>query len=246
MTFTLNFSGNRVTFLDNTFNFPLADGDETNGDVNLYLKGGEGSVGEIKLFDGTDVDEDHSTNTTFEDFKSEFVNTTDEGKFLSRKRLINEANLVVKVDETFPLDDEETRLFIYDAENNTPLVDFFLDTENGSVPFNSRINHLGQIQTIQNDQGEDERVYKFNITRHMINLLTEDSTNVKLGIAVSNNVNLEASFIQPKVQLTPSSTVEQAPLSSILSHRGTVLTGSNHPNANKRVYLEIFYTEPEN
>ena len=245
VTYTLNFTGNRVSFLENNFNLNVVDGDETNGDANLFLKGGEGSIAEIKLFGGTDIDDDPSDNL-FEQFKSEFVNMDEDGKFLSRKRLINEANLIFRIDETFNISQEETRLYLYDAENNFPLSDYFLDAENSAIPFNSRTEHLGQLRTIENELGQEEKIYKFNVTQHIINLLTADSTNVKLGLSVSNNINLEGTIVQPNAQTSPTTTVENVPVSSILSNRGTVLIGNAHPNENKRVFLEIFYTEPEN
>ncbi|WP_353777350.1 DUF4270 family protein [Winogradskyella sp. 3972H.M.0a.05] len=246
VTYVLNFSGNKATFIESNPSFVVQDGDETNGDQNLFLKGGQGSIAEIKLFGGTDVDEDPLDDNIFETFKSQFVNVDEEGNYVSRKRLINEANLVVKLDETFDLAEENTRLYLYDAENNISLLDYSFDITNSISPFDSRTEHLGQLQTIENEQGQEEKVYKFNITQHIVNLLTNDSTNVKLGLSVSNNVNLEGEFVQPDVQLTPETTIENAPISSILSHRGTVLGGSAHPNENKRVFLEIFYTEPEN
>ena len=61
---------------------------------------------------------------------------------------------------------------------------------------------------------------------------------------VSQNVNIFANA----VGFTPSSTEDEIiPFSSIISHEGTVLygNGSNVPE-DKRLRLEIFYTEPIN
>ena len=41
-------------------------------------------------------------------------------------------------------------------------------------------------------------------------------------------------------------TLEQVLAGSILSTRGTVLFGNNTTQEDKKVQLEIFYTEPEN
>ncbi|MDT0557865.1 DUF4270 domain-containing protein [Ichthyenterobacterium sp. W332] len=246
-TFTLGFNGNRVNFYDTNFTTIIPDGDEVNGDERIYLKGGEGALGEIKLFGGEDLDNDNSSDNTFESFKKEFVNTDADGKFMSRKRIINEANLVFYVDNALVNGDEPNRLFLFDAKNNTPLVDYFLDANNGVDPENSIINHLGPLERVDDDDPQSEGVkYKFKLTQHITNLLVNDSTNVKLGLSVSTNVNLEESFNHGNILTGDDSSVLEIPLSSIISHRGTILAGNNHPDPDKRVYLEIFYSEPEN
>lgn len=124
-------------------------------------------------------------------------------------------------------------------------MDYFLDANNGPDPENSIINHLGPLERVDNEPDGDGIRYKFKLTQHITNLLEHDSTNVTLGLAVSTNVNLEESFNHGNI-LTGDDAVIQVPLSSILSHRGTILAGNNHPNEDKRVFLEIFYSEPEN
>ena len=59
------------------------------------------------------------------------------------------------------------------------------------------------------------------------------------------NVNLEGSFLQPK-EKTSGNDELSVPISSILSPRGTILYGSDteSQNEDKRIYLEIYYTEP--
>lgn len=244
-TFTIGFNGNRVNFFENNFTTVIPEGDEINGDERLFLKGGEGGLAEIKLFGGADLDGDNTFDNPFETFKKEFVNTDENGKFVSRKRIINEANLVFYVDNAMVNGDEPNRLFLFDAKNNTPLVDYFLDASNGVDPENSIINHLGPLERVDDDDPDSEGVrYKFKLTQHITNLLVNDSTNVKLGLSVSTNVNLEESFNHGNI-LTGDDSELEIPLSSIISHRGTVLGGSNYPDEDKRVYLEIFYTEPE-
>lgn len=244
-TFTLGFNGNRVNFYQNSFTTTIPDGDPINGDERIYIKGGEGAIGEIKLFGGDDLDDDNASDNLFETFKNEFVNTDENGKFVSYKRIVNEANLVFYVDDALVNGDEPNRLFLFDGKNNTPLMDYFLDANNGPDPENSIINHLGPLERVDNEPDGDGIRYKFKLTQHITNLLEHDSTNVTLGLAVSTNVNLEESFNHGNI-LTGDDAVIQVPLSSILSHRGTILAGNNHPNEDKRVFLEIFYSEPEN
>ncbi|MAX69866.1 MAG: hypothetical protein CMC76_02025 [Flavobacteriaceae bacterium] len=248
-TFVLRFGPNRINFIENDFsNIPLTDGNSNEGDSRLYLKGGPGSVAKIKLFDGENVDDIPEMNN-FETFKNLFVETDEGGKFVKSKRLVNEANLVFYVDdETLNSNSEDpnnepNRIFVYDVDNKTPLFDYSLDVTNSNLPSFSKFNHLGPLQR---DETTDRGIkYKIKITDHINNLLINDSTNVELGLAVSLNVNLESNFLQPK-QKSAGNNELSVPISSILSPRGTILYGSNteSQNEDKKVYLEIHYTEP--
>lgn len=244
-TYTLNFGPNRINFIDNEFTTVINDGDAVNGDSRLFLKGGEGSVAKIKLFNGTDLDDDDDTMNLFEAWKSDFVETDSEGKFVRAKRLVNEANLVFYVDQDLIDGDEPERLYLYDVDNKQPLDDYFLDFSNSSIPSLSRSTHLGPLQRVDDEPDGDGVKYKFRITEHINNLLLRDSTNVELGLAVSLNVNLEDLVTQRQVQ-TGDDSEFTVPVSSIVSPRGTVLHGNNTEDQTKKVYLEIFYTDPNN
>jgi hypothetical protein len=243
-SFDLRFGPNRINFMLNNFTTPINSGDPNTGDSRLYLKGGEGSFANIKLFNGDDNDENAEMNA-FETFKSTFVETDDEGNFIKSKRLVNEANLVFYVDQDVVQDGEPNRIYLYDKENKTPLIDYFLDGNVSSLPSLSVINHLGPLQRTDDEPNGKGIKYKLKITEHINNLLIRDSTNVELGLAVSLNVNLEGAFVQRKVQssINPDLTI---PVSSVMSPRGTVLHGNNTEDESKQVYLEIYYTEPNN
>lgn len=241
-TFEIRFSSNSINFIDNDLTTPINNGDSETGDSRIYLKGGPGSIGNIKLFNGEDLDEDTSELNTFEEWKDFFVET-DEGKFIRSKRLVNEANLVFYVDESMVDEGEPNRLYLYDVDNKSPLVDYFLDGVNNSLPSFSIINHLGPLQRVDDEPDGEGIKYKLKITEHINNLLLRDSTNVELGIAVALNVNLEENIPQRLVQTSDNSDLT-VPMSSIVSPRGTVLHGNNTEDESKTVYLEIYYTEP--
>lgn len=243
LTYVMNFRGSRVNFLSN--DFTIQQGNEITGDENLYLKGGQGSVAELKLFNGDDIDEDNSADNAFEAFKNEFVETDENGNFVRTKKLVNEANLVFYVNQDLVGEDEPERLYIYDVNNQRPLPDYFLDNANTSFPEFSRISHLGRLQREGDETTGQGIKYKFRITEHINNLLLKDSTNVKLGLAVSGNVNLEGNAIQLDV-LNGLETEQSIPISSIISPKGTILIGNNTSNEEKKLYLEIFFTEPNN
>jgi hypothetical protein len=234
-SYVFSFIGNRVNFMSSP-SFPIPAGNETDGDEKLYLKGGQGSLAVIDLFNGIIQDPDSGLDVSQLDY---FRNK--KGKWL-----INEANLVFYVDQTAVEGlDEPERIYLYDVENGTPIVDYYFDNENAATPLNSRIGHLGKLQHVDDDPDEKGIRYKIRITEHINNILLRDSTNVKLGLAVSSNVNLEGVNSQRSV-LTSDDLVNKVPISSILTPRGTVLFGNNTSDIEKKVSLEIFYTEPKN
>ncbi|MBC2843561.1 DUF4270 domain-containing protein [Winogradskyella flava] len=247
-TFVLNFgtssnSGtSSINFFVNDFTTPIADGNPDAGDSRIYLKGGAGAIGKIKLFKGDDIND--GDDMTFDTWKSAFVETDQEGNFVRSKRLVNEANLVFYVDENLvnTADAREPdRIFLYDVDNKRPLVDYFLDGINNSFPLFSVANHLGPLERDGDESDGNGIKYKLRITEHINNLLVRDSTNVELGLSTSLNVNLEESITQRQVQSTEDSDLT-IPVSSVMSPRGTVLHGNNTEDLSKKVYLEIFYT----
>ena len=252
-TFVFTFGSNKINFFDNTFTFPLNDGVPESGDSRIYLKGGEGAIAGVKLFDGDDLRD--GDDNTFDDWKEFFVETDeDDGTFIRSKRLVNEANLVFYVDSD-QLDllnedpeNEPNRLYLYDLTNKSPLIDYYLDVTNSASPEFSKTGHLGALQRVDDEADGRGIKYKLKITEHINNLLLRDSTNVELGLAASLNVNIEDpsfSSSQNKIQSSDDSD-ETVPLGSVLTPRGTILYGNatEPENESKRVYLEIYYTEP--
>jgi hypothetical protein len=234
-TFSLNFNGNRVNLINNTPIAPIPDGNANTGDEQLFLKGAQGSVAVLEIFE-----RDENGNSALLDQLRETFKDPVTG---NRKRLINEANLVVHVDATASSDlNQPQRLYLYDLTNNRALLDYFLDTNNNTFPEVSIINHLGPLQKDINAANNGK--YKFKITQHINNIIFNDSTNVRLGLAVSGNVNLETG--NQLAVLSNNEIVKNAPVSSVITPRSTVLHGNQSPNQEKRLYLEIFYTEPEN
>ena len=234
-TFTFTFSNKTVNFISE-LNYQIPIGNETQGDERLYLKGSQGALAVIDLFNGIIQDPDTGLD----------VSQLDYFKSKKGKWLINEANIVFYVDQA-SVDgiDEPDRLYLYNLEEGVPLVDYYADAENNLAPVNSKINHLGRLERVDDELDGKGIRYKMKITRHINNILLNDSTNVKLGLAVSANVNLEGFNTQPAT-LTTDELVNKTPISSIVTPQGTVLFGNNTSDDEKKVYLEIIYTEPKN
>ena len=203
----------------------LANSNSTEGDETLYIRGGDGIVSVIELF-GEDLDNN---------------GVADELETLRDKKwLINEANLIFYVDQNIVSggDSEPERIIIYDAQNSNALVDYSLDITANLTPSQALNEHLGILERGTDENGD---YYKIKITHHISNLINKDSTNVPLGLIVSQNVTTP-NFQGLKETLEPG--VESVPASGVISHKGTVLYGNNSSNPEKRLKLQIYYTEP--
>jgi len=228
-TYILNFIGNQVNFFDNNF-FPIPTGDEINGDEKLFLKGGEGFMAIINLFNG----DDEGNSPEFEEFKN---NYNENG---TAKRLINEAYLEFYVDQTTVQGQEPDRLYIFDLNNNITLIDYVFDQSVNETT--TKLDHLVPLQRVDDDPDGQGIKYKIRITQHLNNLAFNDSTNVKLGLVVTTNVTSINNFeLQDQTGILKSLVSGE-----ILSPRSTVLHGNNTPNQDKKVTFKIYYTEPEN
>lgn len=223
-TFTLSLSGNKINFFNNNLNIPESD------NSTLYLSGTDGAVSVLDLFDAETVE--HPFNEELPDV------SVDVEELMTNDILINEANIVVarKTASAF----EPHRLFIYDIDNNTVLSDYNLDVSAGSNAATSRTNHLSTLIT-DTINGEVKNFYKFRITNHIKNIIKKDSTNVRIGLAVSADVNLESNGI--RYDLLNQTTPDKVPVSSNIYPKATQLEANNNNELSEDVYLEIFYTE---
>lgn len=175
--------------------------------------------------------------------------------------LINEANLTFYIDKGSMQNDdtfEPNRIFLYDLNNSKVLVDYTYDyTSNSSYSKLSKFIYGGILldpdgkKVIQkNSDGTLNKgtKYKMRITSHVRNLIKKDSTNVKLGLVVTESINNFA-FSKRKTPITDGSNIKSVPTMSVMNPLGTILYGTNIPegdvNYDKRVRLEIIYTKPK-
>jgi hypothetical protein len=240
--FVMNFSGNSVSLYDNNF-ITIPDGDTVNGDENIYLKGGEGSMAIVELFKGTVEDENGAQVDAFQHFKNSFRVDNGDDTF-TQKKLINEAFLEFYVNQDFMQGEEPDRIYIYDLNQESALVDYFLDQSTSSTQINAKILHLEPLRRVNDEPNGEGIKYKVRITEHLNNIIVRDSSNVKLGLVVTTNVNSIANYSSKNEDDIDG--VKQIPDGAVLSPRGTVLYGNNTSNEAKKVKLTIFYTEPDN
>lgn len=224
LTMTLNLAGAKVNLLKNELNgiyaSEVATANTETGDDRLYIKGGEGSMAVVNILNNEDI-----TALKNKDY------------------LINEANLKFYIDENSfnNYDSIPRRIYLYDLTNKRPLYDYSVDgtTVSGSPKLNKYI-YGGVFDSIN-------KCYTVRLTHHVNNIINKDSTNVKLGlsltdnIATSSNAAIRTPFTENGVNVTT------VPAAHVITPLGIILngTGTGTP-ADKRLKLEIFYTKPEN
>lgn len=227
-TLTFNLKGNSINLLDQTnsnyYASAILNPNPVTGDKKLNLKGGaEGSIAIIDLF---------GKPNELADLKK-------------KGWLVNEANLVFYVDKTaMATAIEPSRVYLYDLKNHRPVLDYATDLSSNRDTKLSKVIHGGILEKENLANGRGIK-YKIRITNHIRNLIDKDSTNVRLGLAVSESI-LITSNAKLKNTAVPTA-INRIPLSDVMNPLGTVLYGSNYPFGDAdykyRLKLEIYYTK---
>jgi Domain of unknown function (DUF4270) len=252
----MNLSGTSASMLTNSFgssgtayNALPNMGNTTAGDDKIYLKGGEGSVAIIELF-GKDI-EKYDSNLGI--FTIGSNNIADELEHLrhpidGKKWLINEANLTFYVDDATMSSSakDPNRIFLYDVNNKRPVIDYYYDASTNSATNYSKYIHSGLI--VKNASGRGTS-YKVRITNYIRNLVNKDSTNVKLGLSVTQAITTQT-FGRVNVSTASLTQVQKNayyyPVASVINPFGTILWGNTASVAeDKKLKLEIWYTKPD-
>ena len=247
----LNMTGNTVSLLSNANTTAYANAidplnvNKLSGDETLYVKGGEGSMAVLELFDKTDVrGYDSKGNPTMGD--NGVPDELDDLRNPSDKKrlLINEANLVFHMDkDKMGSNKKPKRIYLYDLTNSTNVLDYLYDGTTGANAKSGLLIYSG----ILNTTNSDDNTYKVRITNHIKSLVKySDSTNVKLGVVVTESINNSAmNKLRTSFTLTDGKEITKAPQASVMSPLGVVLHGGapDVPD-DKRIKLEIYYTKP--
>ena len=236
--YVMNFSGNLINLFENETVVDVDLMDQANGNENIYLRGGEGIISTIDLFSGTTIGDNGEEISEFDLFKDFFYDEISDEPI----RIINEAYIEFFVNQGFSNNDEPERIYLYNYEQNSALIDYFLDQSVSSLTINAKINHLEPL--VRDSLDDDKGIkYKIRITEHLNNLILRDSTNAKLALGVISDVASVQNF---KI-LGDNSESENKSLASgvILSPKGTILHGNLSSDIEKRPRIKIYYTEPE-
>ncbi len=222
--FVMNFVGIKMNLYENEFNVDLSTQNTTEGEENLYLKGGEGSSAVLELFSGPDLDGN---------------GVSDELDELRENRwLINEASIDLYLNQDIAPSsmNRSRRVFLFNLEDEETLEDFTRDPTATENPFSSRQVHFGILR--EDDEGNF--FYRIRMTYFINNLLNGDQENVKLGLYVSSNVN---DFNVEKTRFSGENISENIHRGMIGTPRGVVIHGNRSADTEKRLKLRIIYTE---
>jgi hypothetical protein len=243
----LNMSGSTASLLEQSntkaeYETARSNPNRVLGDKKLYLKGGEGSVAVLDIFERKDlIGYDTNGSLTGPNGVSDELD-----KIRKEGWLINEANLLFNIDTEnteFKNSYEPERIYLYDFTNNATILDYAL----GAPTTNKNTTKFIFGGYIKKDATSKRGVsYKINITNHIRNLVKNAAAiNVKLGVAVTEDMNI-SDF---KKLSTTNDFISQAPRASVMNPLGTILYGNNLPdtdsNYGKRIQLEIYYTKPK-
>lgn len=255
-TLVFNLIGKSVNLFENNFSSSFQSAVTgivpPTGQERLYLKGQEGAISIISLFGNEDV-KGYDDNGLLVNEPNGVADELDDLRNPAdgKRVLINEASITFNVDKDAMANaPEPNRIMIYDLNNRRPIVDYVEDitTSGLSTKFNKLI-HGGILEKETTTNGRGLK-YKIRITRHLSNLINnKDSTNVRLGLIVTENIASPV-LANPNLKLrTPiSPTVDRIPSGSVLNPLGTILYGSTKQSSNvpenKRLKLEIYYTKP--
>ncbi len=233
--YVINFSGNLLNLFDNETLIDVSTMEQTNGNENIFLRGGEGIVSTLDLFGGTITNDNGDEISEFEHFKDFFYDEISDEPI----RIINEAYIEFFVNQNFSNDDEPERIYIYNYEQNSALIDYFLDQSVSSLTINAKINHLEPLlrDSLSDDRGVK---YKIRITEHLNNLILRDSTNAQLALGVISDIASVQNF-----KILDESENKSLASGVILSPKGTILHGNLSSDTEKRPKIKIYYTEPE-
>ena len=229
---------NSINFLEHTnssdYTSGLAAANEVTGSERLYIKGGNGSVAFIDLFDATELQ-------------------TLRNNVANNDWLVNDARLTFYVDKSQMLNvsDEPERIYIYDATNNIVLLDYTYDSSSSSNAKKNKVVFGGIIER-EVDASKKGIKYTVRITEHIKSVLKVDSDgeymdNIKIGISVTESINLVSTAMLKTPFTANGLEIKSIPLASILNPLGTVLYGNvitDPLDEDKKLKLNIYFTKP--
>lgn len=220
-------NSNNAQYLD-----AVSNADTQNGDDKLYIKGGEGSVAIIDLFAKNDYAE-------LKKLREEDI-------------LINDAILTVYVDNDAMGDNvNPRRLYLYNYDDETSLIDFSSDTNTNSSYLKAIFG--GIFQEENKDNNVEGNLYRFRITEYLRSLIKSKDfkENAKLAISMTNDYNgsllnyTKNQTLEFPINNIPND-ITSIPSFSVSCPVGTILYGVNTDTKDKKMKLEIFYTKTKN
>jgi hypothetical protein len=220
--FLLNASG---TIKFNTLNQTIAPSSDLNSIIadeepsQIALSGGLASTANITFFEDIEL---------LEEIKN-------------KPWVINEANLTFHVDqqavENYGLSLPK-RLYVYNSNTQTPIIDFSLDATS-----TSSLNKLIYGGFLTEEEGDSTKYYKVRLTDHIRNIISNDSINVPLRVAITNDIPNQA---QLTMATASGGNIKKVPAGTVVTPKSAVFVGpspAKQDNMDLKLQLEIYYTE---
>ena len=227
---SLGLSGIQINTLKNNTSVPEIQQLVSNSKLDiptdkLYVKGGK-YHGKIRLFSNENGESEAVLN-----------------ELRKKNWLINQAKLVFYVD---PQLSEETssqianRVYLFKADDGTPLVDYTTDNSVVTTAVNRSKNVFGGL--LEYDDNNRPYRYVFDLTYHISNIIRKDSLNIDLVLVVTSNID-DTSVLEAVQNDSDESNVKYH-RAAVLNPRGTVLICSNPSQIldDKKVQLELTYS----
>jgi len=263
---------NSINFLEHdrstAYDAALNASNQTTGNDKLYVKGGNGSLAFIDVFDlGEDNltlnDEGELVGSVLSPVPNYIPDELDRlrSNLKLNKWLINEANLVFYTEnsimDNFDPEEQPKRIYIFDATNDKPIIDYYADPSTNSDVKKNKGSFGGLIEKVKDANGNVIGAkYSFRITEYIKKLLMNDdvanNTNLRIGVSVTESINLVSNaYINPAnphpINID-GDTVEFLPVASVMNPLGTVLFGTNiapgDVNEAKKLKIKIYFTKP--
>ena len=263
---------NSINFLEHTkstdYQNELQVSDQITGDEKLFIKGGNGSVAFIDVF-GEDVMKVVDDVLVPEPLGNGVPDELDRLRIDLKlnKWLINEANLVFYTENSIMSATnivEPQRIYIFDATNDKPIIDYYADPSTSSDVKKNKASFGGIISKVKDINGDVVgSKYSFRITEYIKRLLinedTSNNTNLRIGVSVTETINLIANAYinpaNPNPIMIGSDRVDFVPVASVMNPLGTVLHGPTSTatyvddkgnTVPMKLQLKIYFTKPNN
>ncbi|MFN7013969.1 MAG: DUF4270 domain-containing protein [Bacteroidia bacterium] len=261
---------NSINFLEHTkstnYQNELQISNQATGDNKLFIKGGNGSVAFIDVF-GEDVMKVVDDVLVPEPLGNGVPDELDRLRIDLKlnKWLINEANLVFYTENSVMSATnivQPQRIYIFDATNDKPIIDYYADPSTSSDVKKNKASFGGIISEVKDINGDVVgSKYSFRITEYIKRLLinedTSNNTNLRIGVSVTESINLIANAYinptNPNPIIIGSDRVDFVPVASVMNPLGTVLHGPTSTatyvddkgnTVPMKLQLKIYFTKP--
>ncbi|NMH28221.1 DUF4270 domain-containing protein [Flavobacterium silvaticum] len=218
-TITLNLTGTTISLQERQNAFAVPQG-------RLAVLGGPGYTSQIDILNPSDLE-----------------------MMRNEKWMINEASLSFYVDESITGmqhadHTNPQRIYLYDMNHKQAVLDYLYDNTTLSDASLNKYVYGGIYLKDSLSPTVIRHKYKIRLTNYLRSLISDDSTNVRLGLAVSQSIANSTMNRRKSGAPDFSEGSDFIPQASVISPLGTVLYGADATDETTRLKLTVYYTIP--